>query len=125
MMTVGLRCHVPSRAGLDAYQSLVRSCGAGNVWIVADEVTAAPAAWSTGNVARVTRGLLARNGLRGDLPESGWRCGDYAHLALFEASLAPRCWLVEPDVAFSRIDAKEFMHRFEDSVARWKAHPVA
>lgn len=59
----------------------------------------------------ISNGWLAANGLA-EVPDWGWRCGDYAYYALRQAMPDyDAYWLIEPDVFFTG-DPAEFFARF-------------
>ena len=120
-----VRSHVPDQQTLASYRMLTASYDSRRVFIVADEVSSPSVEWpSSVHVVRVTRGLVEGLGLRSDLKDAGWRCGDYAHAALTEAVSAERVWMVEPDVAFSRLLPRAFFGLFESDPAALIAHGI-
>ncbi|MGX5692734.1 hypothetical protein ACWKWA_06105 [Dermacoccus abyssi] len=114
---VAIRAHRPDRRTLRVHTMFARQFGAERVFVIADEVTSPPQSWPADiQVVRITRDKLHQLGLRDDLRDSGWRCGDYAQAVLFDAVEADRVWMFENDVAFSRLSAREFVS-FYDNVA--------
>lgn len=125
MQVFGVRAHEADPATLKMYWELVKDFGPASVWIVADEISAQPATWPREVlVARITPDLLAQHGLRSDIPDCGWRCGDYAHLALSQASGCDRAWLVEPDVCFWKIRPRNFFSLFDGDDVDFIAHSI-
>lgn len=123
---IALRAHKPDRRTQSAHKKLVRLFGSHNVYVVADEVTSPAQQWpSVMNVIRLTTPLLESLGLRSDLRDSGWRCGDYCQAALFNTVDADRVWMFENDVVFSRITAKDFVSYFDDDDADYISYGVS
>ncbi|WIK82383.1 O-antigen ligase family protein [Micrococcus lylae] len=125
--TVILRAHRPDRPTLTAYRRLRRDPGIDSVTILADEVTGAGHSWPDDvDVLPITAPVLEELGLRTDIADAGWRCGDYA-LAVFlhRRPEVERVWLLEPDVAFVRISASQFMSRFDHDPAHYVVHSMA
>lgn len=114
-----LRAHKPDRQTLSAYSRLVREFGPEKVVIVADEVSSPPQTWPEHvRVLSITPASLEELGITTAIPDSGWRCGDYALATVFQGiPAATRVWLIEPDVGFSRLTPREFAGYFDSSDA--------
>jgi hypothetical protein len=124
--TVGVRSHKPDESTLSLYRQLVSSLGSDRVVIVADEVTTKPAEWPHGvAVIRISPEMLSTHGLRFDIPDTGWRCRDYAHLAMSAELESDHTWLVESDVAFARIAPRTFLEMFENDPADYIAYGIS
>lgn len=112
------------------YRLLAKNFGGERTYIIADEVTGRPQNWPDGiNVVRVNRERLDSLGLRADLRDSGWRCGDYCQAALFdEVPEADRMWMFENDLGFSRFTPKGLVDIFADDDAdyvSWGVGPLS
>lgn len=122
---IALRAHRPDRPTLAAHRRLVRSFGKERVVVVADEATSPPQEWPGDvDVVHITRSALEELGISTAIPDSGWRCGDYALYVLFAQRAVERAWLMEPDVAFSGQTPREFVERFADDPADFVVHSM-
>jgi hypothetical protein len=100
---VAIRAHRPTAALARLHDALSPVVPDGRLVVVADQLHgAAPQAWpSHYDVVPLDDAVLESAGLRTDVVDAGWRCGDYAYHALAAARRFDHAWLVEPDVAFA------------------------
>lgn len=100
---VAIRAHRPTAAVARLHDALSPVVPDGRLVVVADELHgAAPQAWpSHYDVVGLDDDVLDAAGIRTDIIDAGWRCGDYAYVALASAGRFEHAWLIEPDVAFT------------------------
>lgn len=116
---IALRAHRPTAAVEHLHAQLRTGYPDARIVVVADQLhDAPPQAWPPGyDVVSLTDEVLTSAGLRTDLEDAGWRCGDYAYYALQQALDVDRAWLVEPDVQFLGMDVRAFLDDLDASDA--------
>lgn len=109
-----IRAHEPSQAVARLHNLLAASLPERHVVVVVDELhDAARRDWpSAYELVSIDDRLLESVGLRTDITDAGWRCGDYAYYALAAALEFENAWLIEPDVGFSDVDVRGLLERF-------------
>lgn len=114
-----VRAHKPSPAVARLHRELVGFADREQVVVVVDEMHGADRRpWPEDyNLVSVNDQLLESLGLRTDIPDAGWRCGDYAYYALAAQREFEFAWLIEPDVVFEGIDIQPFMTELDRSAA--------
>lgn len=69
-------------------------------------------------IVRVDEAVLENLGLPADIPDWGWRCGDYFQIATSAAYPgAERLWMLEPDVVFNFDDPAQFFRSCAEQTA--------
>lgn len=116
---IGIRAHRPTEAVARLHGEVSRALPDVHVVVVADQMRGAVAQpWPTSyDMIPITDEFLRSAGLRTDLVDAGWRCGDYAHYVLHQALDPDHAWLVEPDVRFLGMDLGAFLGGLDMSTA--------
>lgn len=114
-----VRAHHPTPAVRALHLELSTSFPAERVVVVVDELhSATPKAWPQEfEIISINDRLLRDLGIRTDIVDAGWRCGDYAYYALLNSCEFDYAWLIEPDVCFLETSAGEFLGAFSSSRA--------
>lgn len=115
-----IRAHEPSPAVERLHAALSRLAPADHrIVVVVDEMHGVGRrAWPVEyDLVSINDRLLESVGIRTDIPDAGWRCGDYAYYALAADREFKYAWLIEPDVVFEGLDLESFFSELDASDA--------
>ncbi|WP_353809387.1 hypothetical protein [Agromyces sp. SYSU T00194] len=116
---VAIRAHRPTPDVARLHRILSQIVPDGRLVVVVDRTAeGAPQVWPDEyELVPFDRELLAELGLRSDMSDLGWRCGDYAYYALAHARAFDHAWLIEPDVRFAGADPAALLRELDASEA--------